>query len=55
VMRVTSSQKLHQEETEHGRIDTTGYVRPFYPKIIVSSVLYHSRIIIFYFFTWAYK
>jgi hypothetical protein len=39
VVRVASSQRLRRDEAEDGRVDTTGYIRPFYSKIIVFYIL----------------
>jgi hypothetical protein len=36
---VASSQRLHRDQVEDGRVDATGYVGPFYPKIDVFIVL----------------
>jgi hypothetical protein len=38
-VHVTSTRRLHRIEAEDGRVDMTGYVGPFYLKIIVFYVL----------------
>jgi hypothetical protein len=42
-------------EAEDGRVSVTGCVGPFYPKIVVSSVLGPRGILVFYSLAWAYK
>jgi hypothetical protein len=44
---VTSSWSLRRDKAEDGRVDVTGCVGPFYLKIVVSSVLGHSGIVVF--------
>jgi hypothetical protein len=39
VLYVALLQRLRRVEAEDGRVDVTGCVGPFYPKIIVFSVL----------------
>jgi hypothetical protein len=46
-VHVASSRRLHRVEAEDGRVGVTGYIGPFYPKIIVSSVLGPSGIVVF--------
>jgi hypothetical protein len=38
---------LHQVEAEDRRVDTMGCIGPFYPKIVVSSVLGLRGIVVF--------
>jgi hypothetical protein len=44
---VASSRRLHQEKAEDERVDVTGYIGPFYPKIIISNVLGPRGIVVF--------
>jgi hypothetical protein len=44
---MASSCSLRREEAEDRRVDATGCIRPFYSKIIVSSVLVPSGIVVF--------
>jgi hypothetical protein len=44
---VTSSRRLRRVEAEDGRVDATGYIRPFYPNFIIFIVL-GSRDILFF-------
>jgi hypothetical protein len=39
VVHVAWSRRLRQDEAEDGRVDATGCVGPFYPKIIIFYVL----------------
>jgi hypothetical protein len=55
MVHVASSLRLRREIAEDGLVDTTGCVRPFYPKITVFSVLGLTGIIVFYSFACAYK
>jgi hypothetical protein len=47
VVHVASSRRLHREKAKDGRVDASGYVRPFHPKIAVSSVLGPRGIVVF--------
>jgi hypothetical protein len=47
VVHVPSSWQLRQEDAEDGRVDATGCVGPFFPKIIVFSILGSSDIVVF--------
>jgi hypothetical protein len=44
---VASLRRSRGVQTEDGRVDATGYVRPFYPKIAVFIVLGPKDIVIF--------
>jgi hypothetical protein len=44
---VASSRRLHQEKAKDERVDVTGYVGPFYPKIVISNVLGSRGIVVF--------
>ncbi len=44
---VASSWRLGREKAEDGWVDATGCVRPFYPKIIISSVFGYRGIVVF--------
>jgi hypothetical protein len=44
---VVSSWRLYREEAEDGCVDVMDYIGPFYPKIIISSVLGPSDIVVF--------
>jgi hypothetical protein len=44
---MASSRRLRREEVKDGRINAMDYVGPFYPKIIVSSVLDYRGILVF--------
>jgi hypothetical protein len=44
---VASSQKLHQEKAEDGRVDVTACIGPFYTKITISSILCTKDIVVF--------
>jgi hypothetical protein len=47
VVHVASSWKLRREEAKDGRANAIGCVGPFYPKIVVSSVLGPRGIVVF--------
>jgi hypothetical protein len=47
VVHVTSSRRLRWVEAEDGWVDATGCVKPFYHKIVISSVLGPKGIIVF--------
>jgi hypothetical protein len=47
VVHVASLRRLCREEAEDRRVDATGCVGPFYPKIDVSSVLCPRGIVVF--------
>jgi hypothetical protein len=47
MVHVASLWRLRREEVEDGQVDAMGCVGPFYPKIIVSSVLDFMGIIVF--------
>jgi hypothetical protein len=47
VVHMASSRRLHQVEAEDRRVDTMGCIGPFYPKIVVSSVLGLRGIVVF--------
>jgi hypothetical protein len=47
VVHVTLSRRLRREEAEDGWINATGCVGPFYPKIVVSSVLGSRGTVVF--------
>jgi ribosomal protein L30E len=38
-MHVTSSQRLHRKKAKDGLVNAMDCIKPFYPKIVVSSVL----------------
>jgi hypothetical protein len=52
---VASSRRLRRVEAENGRVDATGCVGPFYPKIIIFYVLGPRGNLVFLSFAWAYK
>jgi hypothetical protein len=47
MMHVALSWRLHRVEAEDGRIDVTGYVRPFYDNFTIFYVLGHRDILVF--------
>jgi hypothetical protein len=44
---VASSRRLRREEVEDGHVDVMSCVGPFYPKIVISSVLGPRGIVVF--------
>jgi hypothetical protein len=52
---MTSSWRLHQDKAKDRRVDAIGCVGPFYPIIIVSTILGSRGIVVFLAFAWAYK
>jgi hypothetical protein len=40
-VHMAPSWRLRQRKVEDGRVDATGYVRPYYPTFVVFNVLGH--------------
>jgi hypothetical protein len=47
MVHVTLLLRLHRVEAEDGRVDATGYVRPFYPNFVIFYVLCPRGILVF--------